>query len=145
MPWSAISTDEVMGELTPVELATLQNIQGTTDAISAVLDRTVGMARGCIQAGGNALGAAGTVPDQLRADIIALARWKWLISFPKLKSMQTDERKQAGKDAEDLLQLIASQKADRPRVENPDGTTPLTAPAIKPSHRHMSRRQQEGL
>jgi hypothetical protein len=85
----------------------------------------VNAARGNIVAGGNQLGPAGTIPDQLRSEVIAIARWKWLNSFPQIKSMQTAARKDAAKEAQDLLNLVASNKADRPRVEIPDGSTAI--------------------
>ena len=146
MPWSTINTSEVMNGFTPGELATLSGIQGSADVLTEKLNLAVRAARGSIVAGGNPLDAApDTIPDQLRNAVLDVARWKWLISFPTLKTYQTDARKSAAKDAEDLLNLIASQKADRPRVETPDGTSPLTSPSFCTPTRVMSKENQEGV
>jgi hypothetical protein len=107
--------------------------------------------RGSIKAGGNQLDFTSdtTIPDQLADETIAIARWRWLSSFPALKAFKTDERKKANDDALALLERISSQSADRPRVELPavaDSTpSPLIAPNVKKPCRQMSRRDQEGL
>jgi hypothetical protein len=147
MAWSIIAADEVLQEFTPAERAALKNIQADfTDVnLPAILARTVNAARGSIQAGGNTLGDANTIPDQLRGEIIAIARWKLLTAFPQMKALQTAERSRAARDATDLLQLIASQKPDRPRVEVPDGTSPITSPAILERDHNMDLSSQEGL
>lgn len=135
MAWSTIAADEVLQEFTPQEKAALETIQGASTQLAAILARVVNSARGNILAGGNVLDAtASTIPDQLRTEIIALARWKWLTSFPQLKSLQTDARKQAADDAQALLQLIASRKPERPRVEQPDGTSPVGGVTLLGSH-----------
>ena len=136
----------MLNEFTPVEQQTLAGLQAA-DGLPAILATVVLAVRGSIIAGGNALDTTSpvSIPDQVRSHVIALVRWKWLISFPKLKSMQTDERKAAAKDAEDLFQLIASQNPNRPRIESPTGASPLTAPAIKPARRFFKRHDQEGL
>ena len=144
--WSTIATTDILSEFTPQEQVSLNAIQGVSTALAAILSRVVNAARDSILAGGNPISpTAATIPDQVRTEIIAIARWKWLISFPQLKNLQTDARKQAAADAEALLQLIASQKSDRPRVVGPDGTSPLTMPAIKKHCRMMTDRTQEGL
>lgn len=128
MAWNLIAEADVLNEFTPIEQATLQGIQAS-DSLTGILSNVVNAARGNIVAGGNQLGPDGTVPDQLRSEIIAIARWKWLISFPVLKSMQTSVRKDAAKDAQDLLNLVASQSPSRPRVELPDAGTAVATVA----------------
>ena len=125
MSWSAITADEILEQLTPVETATLNNIQSATDQLDKILGRTVRAARGSIAAGGNPLGSDGTIPDQVRNDVIALARWTWLCSFPALKSMQTDGRKAAATDAQARLDAIANGKT---KVELPSSGDVSTVP-----------------
>ena len=124
MSWNTIAEADVLNEFTPVEQVTLAGLQAS-DSLPGILTNVVNAARGNIVAGGNQLGPAGTIPDQLRSEVIAIARWKWLMAFPQIKSMQTEGRKNAAKEAQDLLNLVASNKADRPRVEIPDTGTAI--------------------
>jgi hypothetical protein len=118
--WSAIATTDVLQEFTPAEAAALNAIQNATSNLAGVLTRTVAEARGSIRAGGYALDADGTIPDQLRSHVIALARWRWLISFPQLKPLQTEFRKAAAEEATKKLDQTANQKLN---VEPPAGAS----------------------
>jgi len=129
MSWNTIATAEVLNEFTQAEQATLANIQGGGSSLAGILTNVVNAARGSIVAGGNQLGPDHTIPDQLRSEVIALARWKWLNSFPQMKNLQTPARKDAATEAQDLLNLVASNKADRPRVELPAGGTAIATAA----------------
>ena len=145
MSWQTIGTADVLNEFTAQEAATLNNIQGTTEALAGIIANVVRAIRGSVVAGGNQLGPINTVPDQLRSEVIAIARWEWLTSFPALKAMQTAARKDAATEAKDLLNLIASNQADRPRVEIPDAGTaastvaPTGAVAVARPGMHVHR------
>ena len=133
--WNTIDTTDVLNELTPAEQAQLQNIQGGTGQLPAIIDKTVRRVRSLIKAGGNMLDeSATTIPDQLAEETIAIARWKWLGAFPGLKTLKTEERRQAHAEAQALLKEIASNKPERPRVElpmTPDGVAaPTNAVAV---------------
>jgi hypothetical protein len=91
--WNAIAEAEVLQEFIPAEQAGIKAAAGAVDQLPSILTRTVNQARGLIEAAGAALGGAGTIPDSLRPDVIAIARWRWLISISQFKSMQTAERK----------------------------------------------------
>jgi len=151
MAWNEIKTDDVLNEFTPAEKAMLNNIQGNDGQLASILAKVIGKVRGSIKAGGNQLDFTTdqTIPDQLADETIAIARWRWLSSFPALKAFKTDERKKANDDALALLERISSQASDRPRVELPavtDATpSPIIGPAIKRPHRIISRHDQEGL
>ena len=143
MPWNTIDADAVLAEFTPAERATLENIQGATDNLGSILTNVVAVARGSIRAGGYAVDADGTIPDQLRSDVIALARWKWLISFPQMKAMQTEARKAAAELAQKHLDDCANQKYNIEPVNDAPATTgnwnserkivPRAFPVPKPS------------
>jgi len=122
MPWNAITEADVIGEFTPVEQAVLKQISGST-SVANILNGVLNAARGAIVAGGNQLGPVGTIADQVREDVIAIARWKYLTSFPALKSLQTSERKAAADEAQKRLDNVSTGK---PKIEipaNPIGTT----------------------
>lgn len=133
--WNQITDDDVLIEFTPAEKAMLNNIQGGAGNLPKILSKVIGKVRGSIKAGGNQLDMTSdaTIPDQLSDETIAIARWRWLSSFPALKSLKTDERKKANDDAMALLERISSQAADRPRVELPPQPDTTDAPSTSPS------------
>ncbi len=122
--WITLTTADILSELTPAETAALQTIQGATDQLTPILSKAVAQARGAIRAGGYPLGDDGTIPDQLASDVTALARWRWLTSFPQLQRMQTKERKDAHDAARELLEGVARQKFNIEPPPAPDGATP---------------------
>jgi len=150
MPWSTITLQDVLDEFTPLETATLQALQGSTTPLPGILAKTLKKVRSAINAGGNQLDQTGlTVPDSLVDEVIAIARWRWLSSFPALKSLKTTERKEAADNAMKLLERLSSQDADRPRTELPavvDATpVPLTQPSFgRVPHREFNKRNQDG-
>jgi hypothetical protein len=149
MPWTTITANDVLTEFTPAETAMLQNIQGANTQLAAIVTKVVKGARSQINAGGNQLDQTGlTVPDALVEDVIAISRWRWLISFPTLKAMQTDARKNAATDAEARLRDIASQKADRERTELPPAVDTTPVPLVQPSTGNSKRknfRREDGI
>lgn len=150
MPWTTINSDDVLDEFTPIEEAALKNIQGTADNLDNIIARVLRKFRSMINAGGNQLDQTGiTIPDGLVEDAIAMARWKWITSFPALKFMATDARKAANDSAMDRLKDIASQKPDRERTELPavvDTTpVPLIQPSISPRPRRFGQPHEDGI
>jgi len=120
--WTAPSANDVLNEFTPVETAALQKMQGGTSNLAAIFARVVAEVRDSIRSGGYLLDAesASTLPLGLHNDAILIARWRWLISIPTAKALQTKEREDAANKALEKLGKIANQKF---AVESP------TAPA----------------
>lgn len=136
-----------MSEFTLDEQSALQTLQGTSSALPAILTRVIAAARGAIRAGGNSVSqTSGTVPDQVRNEVISIARWKWLVSFPAMKPLQTDVRKAEAESAQARLDKIADGK---PKVEVPtdaDGGVPLQVlPRITARTRTETFESQDGL
>ena len=110
MSWSAPTTADVLSEFTPQESAGLNNLQSASN-LAAIFARAVAEVRDAIRAGGYALDADATkIPLGLHSDCIALARWRWLISIPSAKAMQTDPRKAAFDGALTKLDKISNQQ-----------------------------------
>lgn len=122
MTWQSLTGADVLDGLTPHEQKTLENIQGATSALPNHTGRVALEFRQAISDAGTSLGttAEGTMPPGFLAHAAALARWRWLISLPQAKTMQTAERKEAAEKAEQLIADIASGK--RP-VAAPDSET----------------------
>jgi hypothetical protein len=116
MAWSTPTADDVLSEFTPSELATISTILGkspfdNTAPLSAVLSRVVDEMRGYINAGNYTLDAdSTTIPKGLFNDAIAISRWRFLISAPQFKQLQTDERKELYTAAMSKLTLVSEQK-----------------------------------
>jgi hypothetical protein len=108
MSWRTLTAEDVLEELAPQEAAMMRNIAGNKAA--SIVSRAIGEMRGAIAGGGYGLGDEGSVPDGLRSDTIAVARWRWLVAFPVLAKMQTKERQSAYNDARQRMELISQQK-----------------------------------
>lgn len=119
MSWRAVQSTDVLAEFTPAETALLSNIQGASTNLATILSDTVAEFVGAMNAAQYAVNTDGTIPDQLRRHVIARARWGWLVSFPQLKTLQTDSRKTAAEEAEKMLEKIARLEAGR--IEPPAG------------------------
>jgi hypothetical protein len=127
--WTSVSTVDVLAEFTPAETAILNNIQGVATSLGTILTKTVSRVRSQIKAGGNQLDMTGaTVPDALVEEVISIARWRWLNSFPGLASLKTKERKEAHDTALAMMKEISSNKPDRPRTELPAAPDTTAAP-----------------
>ncbi len=121
--WSTITSDDVLGEFTPVETATLNGIQAATDNLGNLIGRVVNQVRKAYRDGGREVAfTSDTIPDSERSRVIAIARWKWLISFPKLTSMQTDERRKAWEEADNYFNAIAKRE-----IKGEGGAQPFNA------------------
>lgn len=147
MSWSTIAATEVLEEFTPQEKTAINAIQGASTQLAAILARAVNAWRGAIRSGGGAVSStASTIPDQIRMDVIAQARWRWLIAMPSLKALQTKERSEAASLAEKRFDDIARGNL---RVESPtadESTAP--APRFSTTERERTYRRetdQDGL
>jgi hypothetical protein len=107
MAWSTVTAEHVLEEFTGEERQAVTNAQDAVENLDSILGRAVDMARDMIRAGGQSLGDAGTLPGQVAPDVIAIARWRWLISVPKLRALATDHRKAAHDDGMRRLEAIA--------------------------------------
>jgi hypothetical protein len=125
MAWNTIATSDVLNEFTPAEQSALQSIQGASIDLGAILTEAVNAMQGAVLAGGNQVGQPGTVPDQLRREVVAIARWNWLASFPTLKALQSDARKQAHDDAQKRLDDVSMRRI---KTEIPAQPQKLQAP-----------------
>jgi hypothetical protein len=126
MSWSTLTVAQVLAEggfSAPEKTALDAQAGASAGTLADTLTNVIQTVRGVVTATGATAGAAGTVPDSLRMDIVALVRWRWLIAFPSLRALQTEERKQAAERAEERLDEVAA--GDR-AVEAADPATQST-------------------
>ena len=114
MAWKAPTAEDVLSEFTPSEVTSITNLMGgspfdPTGKVTVIVKRTVDEIRGYINSGAYAIdtSADDTLPPSLIADCISIARWRFLISAPQLKQLQTQERYNDLMDSLKKLALIA--------------------------------------
>jgi len=126
MSWSTIAEADVLSEFNSAEQTAIVAQQGAIDNLGAILTRVVNATRSSVLAGGGQQDQPGTVPDQLREEVIAIARWRWIISLPKIdETLQSESRKQAYVDAVARLDKVAEGKI---KIEVPSTPIATTAP-----------------
>jgi predicted NBD/HSP70 family sugar kinase len=148
MSWSAITSDEVLQEFNPKEQAAIANIQGAADNLTPILARVVNAARACVIAGGGQIDQAGTIPDQLREDVITIARWRWLISLPQVN--ETLQSKNRRDDYDSSMKRLDDVAAGKVKIELPTAPVIQAAPdnavqVVTSQTRRFTRDQMEGL
>ncbi len=124
MPWQAITADQALAGFSPQERGFLANtfgsLQAVSDAAATIVTDEVSALQGAVIAGGGRQGPVGTTPDQLRPDVLAIIRWRLLLTYPSLKLLQTDARKAAFDTATDKITKVANGDL---KVELPDSAT----------------------
>ena len=116
--WIQLTTQDVLDEFSLAEQTSLIGL-GAVGTLDKILAKTVGTVRGSIKAGSTPLGAAGTIPEQLAQDVVAIARWRWLSSAPLLQKFKSEDRKKLYDDARNTLKDVSN---GRLKVELPDQT-----------------------
>ena len=92
MPWNTLAASDVTVEISPDEVTALNTIEGSNAVLAAILVTVLAGLQAQILVGGNQIGPAGTIPDQIRGEAIAIARWRWFCSLPKT-DLQSESRK----------------------------------------------------
>lgn len=115
--WRTITAEEVFSAEERAQSDVLANAGAT---IEGVLQRVVGGCRESVRAGGNKVDLRpGTIPDQLREEVIAIAAWRSLMKLPGLDALMTKQRESAYDDAIKRMDLVASNDPNRPRIGRP--------------------------
>jgi len=147
MSWNTLSAADAL--LSPQEKTSLATIASGADQLQKIADREIAAWRGAILAGGGRVDQDGTLPDQILPEVLAVIAWRYLLAYPELKKLQTDERRQLYGDALALKQEIS---AGRQKVELPASGQALstTGPmgqveVANTTKRRLTRDTLEGL
>jgi len=127
MAWNTLATGDVTAEILPDEVSALNSIQGSSSVLAGILTNVIAETQASILAGGNQIGQAGTVPDQIREDVIALARWRWFAALPKT-DLQSDARRA---QYEEALKRIENIRSGREKVEIPANPQNVAGPSFR--------------
>jgi hypothetical protein len=127
MAWNTLATGDVTAEILPDEVAALNSVQGSSTVLAGILANVIAETQASILAGGNQIGQAGTVPDQIREDVIAIARWRWFAALPKT-DLQSDARRA---QYEEALKRIGTIRSGREKVEIPANPQNVVGPSFR--------------
>jgi hypothetical protein len=127
MPWNPLATTDITAEILPDEVTALNTIQGSTTILAGLLANVIAEVQAGILVGGNQIGQSGTVPDQIREDVISIVRWKWFASLPKT-DLQSDFRRQQYDEAIKRLEKIRSGEE---KIEIPLSPQNVTGPSFR--------------
>ena len=149
MAWITLTETHLGERLAAAELAALQTaaVGAYGNTVPDVLDSVVAEVRGRVAANGrNQLGAAGTIPEELKAAALAIARWRILSRLPGVKSLQDEARRSEYADALSLLAAVADGKFAilQPATSLEDADTGDPLPSISTKCLKYSRARQNG-
>jgi hypothetical protein len=105
----------------------LNTIQRSTSTLAGILANVIAEVQASILVGGNQIGQSGTVPDQIREDVIALVRWKWFASLPKT-DLQSDLRRQQYDEA---VKRLGNIRNGSEKVEIPTDPQNVSGPSFR--------------
>jgi hypothetical protein len=140
MAWNTLATTDITAEMLPDEVTLLNNIQGSTNILPAVLSRVTAELQSRILAGGNQIGQPGTIPDQLRGPAIAIVRWEWFCGLPKT-DLQSDGRKAQYEAAQKRFDEVES---GAKKVEIPADPQTISGPSNRVQIARGGRRVHTG-
>lgn len=111
MAWITLTEAHLGERLAAAELAALQSaaVGAYGNTVPDVLASVVAEVRGRV-AVRYPLGEAGTIPEELKAAALAIARWRILSRLPGMKSLQDDARRTEYVDGLSLLEAVANGK-----------------------------------
>jgi hypothetical protein len=146
--WITLQPDDLASRLSEAEYNALQSaatgIYGNT--VPTVLADVVKEVRGRVAAcARNTLGPEGTIPDELKAAALALARWRCLSRLPGMRALQDEARRAEYNDA---LALLADVARCSFAIVAPESPLPAdlggTLPSIGTKPLSFTRDQQSG-
>lgn len=124
MPWITLTPADVAGTLLAPEAAALSAhllAPGAADPVPAALSDTIAEVHGYIAArSGCAVGELGTLPSELKASALAIARWRLLTRLAAGRSAQVLLTEPRRKDYEDAIGRLKDVAAGRFFVAPPE-------------------------
>jgi hypothetical protein len=127
MSWNTLATTDVTAEILPDEVTALNTIQGSSGILAGIMANMIAEVQSSILVGGNQIGQSGTVPDQIREDVIALVRWKWFASLPRT-DLQSDFRRQQYDEA---VKRLGNIRDGSEKVEIPTDPQNVSGPSFR--------------
>jgi hypothetical protein len=126
MAWVALSADDVQNSLSATEQDVFNNDTAAEADLAVIVQSVTGLVRGKVNSATRNqghLGPPGTIPDELYAAAISIARYKLITHFPDNQLMAPD-RDQDRVDAYAQLDQVASGQLVVVRGDDPPVGTP---------------------
>ena len=150
MSWITLTPNDLTERLTAPEYSAIKTAatgsfgNPVPDVLAGVVAEVRGRVAACAR---NRLGPEGTIPEELRATALAIARWRVLSRLPGVGSLQDDARRHEYQDALALLGDVAACRfAIVQPAETADGETGGAAAELAvSSRRRTSAASLEGL
>lgn len=131
MAWRILTSADVLNKFTTNEVTLLKNSAGSVvDKLTTHLNDTIGKFLGAMSANGHSVRAGGSVPDQVRDNILAYATWTWLNDFSGLKTHCTDAREMAYEKACTVFDKLCQNTFGA--IETPNNPGPISSWQSKP-------------
>ncbi len=132
MAWTKPTRDDLTASLSEMEIGAYADSAAFTDAVEAILGRTVDLVRGFVRAGGTRLSAtSGLIPPALMAPAMDYAAFDLLKRFDIAIN---EDRRKARDYAAELFGRVAEGKMAIEPDEDPEGASvPATSPASAPA------------
>ena len=125
MSWIALTVDDVENSLTSVEQGLMGDPSSAVDLNNIVVTVT-NLVRGKVNSNRRNqghMGPAGTIPDELQAAAVSIARFKFLTHLPGTQLI-TKERNADKDEAYEQLHQVATGELVIARWDDPPGGTP---------------------
>lgn len=131
--WIDFTDDDVLAAASP-ERKSVVAIKRRDD-LADICGQVVTQIREAYALSNRDLGADGQIPEGLKARALAIALWRFVSEgVPSNKALQTRQREDAAKEANEFIQKIASVEIGRP-----------ASPAMGKRVRRFSHRQEDGV
>lgn len=155
MAWNTITPDNLTGILSAAEYASVTTAslpEGKTgpEVVAEVISNAITEARGYIAGNSeNILGEEGTIPDELRASVLVIVRYRVFTRLPKMKALldalRVDEYNEAMRKLRDVsagkFKLVQPLTPAAPDQQPGGGSVGL----VSKSRKRMRRENTGGL
>lgn len=128
MSWIALSSDDIENSLTATEQSLMETDSSTEADLTTIVASVTTLVRGKVNSyrpNQGRLGPAGTIPDELWAAAISIARYKFLSHLPQNQLMAPD-RENDKVDAYAQLEAAATGDLVIIRGDEISGQSPVT-------------------
>jgi len=130
MAWIALSTVDIQNSLTEDEQSGISTPAANAD-LATIVQSVTGLVRGKVNSNKRNqghLGPPGTIPDELYAAAISIARFKYLTHLPGTQLI-TQDRRDDKAEAYDQLEAVATGELVVVRGDDVEDQTPVAASA----------------
>ena len=127
MAWIALSTNDILNSLTEAEQTQVAAAQSAESDLTVIVQSVTGLVRGKVNSAKRNqghLGPSGTIPDELYAAAIAIARFKFLTHLPGTQLI-TDDRRSDKESGYGQLNDVASEDLVIVRGDDVGGQSPI--------------------